>query len=119
MDVTPYTSKLHHTNSTVTINTFQTTPTNNFVGYSLPKTVNTTLTAPQIYVLINVAGGLATAGIYKGHFDNNNLHPLTHKVSFTIYKKLPTEQEAWTYWLNYYTDYNIYKNSLPQLQLPN
>ena len=82
--------------------------TNNFVGYVLPQTVNTTSTAPRIYALINVAGGPATAGIYKGHFEDNRLRLLTDKVSFATFKKFPTEAEAWTYFLGYYKDYDTY-----------
>jgi hypothetical protein len=108
IDITSTPSKQHQqTTSATTINSGAAL-TNNFTGYVLPQTVNTTSTAPRIYVLINVKGGLATAGIYKGHFDDNRLRLLTDKISYVIFKKFPTEAEAWTYFLSFYNDYNTY-----------
>lgn len=74
IDITPTPSlQQQHQSSATTTNTTTTAPSNNYVGFTLPKTVNTTSTAPRFYVIINASGGLATAGIYKGHFDDNNL----------------------------------------------
>jgi hypothetical protein len=111
IDITPPNQPKQTTSTNTTAST--TTHTiNNFVGYNIPKTVNSTSTAPRYYVLINVAGGLFMTGIYKGHFDDNNLRPLTDKVSHNIFRKFLTEAEAWTYFLSYYPDYNTYEKIL-------
>ena len=66
-------------------------------GSSLPKIVSTTSSSNRYHVLPNPIGGIANAGIYKGHFDIDNYRPIAEHVSYPYYKSFPTEWEAMQY----------------------
>jgi hypothetical protein len=63
-------------------------------GSSLPKIISPNASANKYHVLPNPIGGIANAGIYKGHYDIDNYRPMAEHVSYPYNKRFPTEREA-------------------------
>lgn len=88
-----------------TTTTQYTTHTKNKI-YSMPSTINNTKTAPRYYVIPNPKGGIAMAGIYRGHFDNDQLRDLCDHVSLNFNKSFATLYEAILYLKQFYPQLN-------------
>lgn len=86
--------------------------TSKYVAYTLPSTVVTSPNSLKYHVLINPAGGIAMAGIYKGHFDINNLRSLSEHISYPYNRSYQHEHEAWAYWETFYPEYTTYAHIL-------
>ena len=82
-----------------------TTPTHTgtrHIGSSLPTIVSTTAASLRYHALINPAGGIANAGVYKGHFDIHNFRQIAEHVSYPYVKSFATEWEAMRYFTSFY-----------------
>lgn len=106
-DISPkppsHSAQLHqHFPSTISVTTTTSptatpTPNTHQFGRSLPTTICTNPSSLRYHVLPNPAGGIAYAGVYKGHFDNDNYRIIAEHVSHPYFKSFSTEWEAMHY----------------------
>jgi hypothetical protein len=73
-----------------------------YIGHSLPSIVSTNSSTHRYHALVNPAGGISMAGIYKGHYDINNFRQISEQVSYPFGKSFATEYEAMRYFSSFY-----------------
>lgn len=63
-------------------------------GSSLPAIVCQRPSNNRYHSLPNPAGGIANAGVYKGHYDTDTYRSITEHVSYPFNRSFPTEFQA-------------------------
>ena len=100
----------HHFPSTISTTTtspsVSSPPTTHQFGQSLPTTISTNASSLRYHALPNPAGGIAYAGVYKGHFDHDSYRIIAEHVSYPYFKSFPTEWEAMGYFQLFFPQCN-------------